>query len=135
MARGGYKLVFDEKQSEYLKSAEMRRKNTDLMFGIGLNIGKDGLIGDVQWDGPAFKAGLTEGQQIVAVNGNAYSNDDFKDVMKAAKGGAAPIELLIKNKDEFRTVRVDYHDGLRYPHFERVTATPARLDDILEARK
>ena len=50
MARGGYKLVFDEKQSEYLKSAEMRRKNTDLMFGIGLNIGKDGLIGDVQWD-------------------------------------------------------------------------------------
>ena len=135
VARGGYKLVFDEKQSEYLKSAEMRRKNTDLMFGIGLNIGKDGMIGDVQWDGPAFKAGLTEGQQIIAVNGDAYSNDDFKDVIKRAKGGTAPIELLIKNKDEFRTVRVEYHDGLRYPHFERVTGTPARLDDILEARK
>ena len=90
VTRGGYKLVFDEKQSEYLKSAEMRRKNTDLMFGIGLNIGKDGLIGDVQWDGPAFKAGLTEGQQIVAVNGNAYSNDDFKDVIKAAKGVRRP---------------------------------------------
>jgi predicted metalloprotease with PDZ domain len=135
LARGGYKLVFDEKQSEYLKSAEMRRKNTDLMFGIGLNIGKDGLIGDVQWDGPAFKAGLTEGQQIIAVNGNTYSNDDFKDVIKAAKSGGAPIELLIKNKEEFRSVKVDYHGGLRYPHLERVVATPARLDDILEARK
>ncbi len=135
VTRGGYKLVYDEKQSEYLKSAEMRRKNTDLMFGIGLNIGKDGLIADVQWDGPAFKAGLTEGQQIIAVNGNAYSNDDFKDVIKAAKGGTAPIELLIKNKDEFRTVTIHYHDGLRYPHFERVTTTPARLDDILEPKK
>ncbi len=135
VARGGYKLVYDEKQSEYLKSAEMRRKNTDLMFGIGLNIGKDGLISDVQWDGPAFKAGLTEGQTIVAVNGNAYSNDDFKDVITQAKNGTAPIQLLIKNKDEFRTVAIDYHDGLRYPHFERVAGAPARLDDILEPKK
>jgi predicted metalloprotease with PDZ domain len=135
VTRGGYKLVYDDKQSEYLKSAEMRRKNTDLMFGIGLNIGKDGLIADVQWDGPAFKAGLTEGQQIIAVNGDAYSNDDFKDVIKRAKGGTTPIALLIKNKDEFRTVAIDYHDGLRYPHLEREATTPARLDDILEPKK
>jgi predicted metalloprotease with PDZ domain len=135
LERGGYKLVYDDKQSEYLKSAELRRKNMDLMFGIGLNMGKDGLISDVQWDGPAFKAGLTEGQTIVAVNGNAYANDDFKDAIKDAKGGTTPIELLVRNKDEFRTVKVDYHGGLLYPHLERIAATPARLDDILAARK
>jgi hypothetical protein len=56
-------------------------------------------------------------------------------VIKGAKGGTAPIDLLIKNKDEFTTVRVDYHDGLRYPRFERVAGTAARLDDILAARK
>jgi len=41
----------------------------------------------------------------------------------------------MKNKDEVRTVRIDYHDGLRYPHFAREPGVPARLDDILAARK
>ena len=133
--RGGYRLVYDDKQSEYLKSAEMRRKNTDLMFGLGLAVSKDNKITDVQWDGPAFKAGLTEGQEIIAVNGDAYTSDLLKDAVKAGKGGTAPIEMVVKNKDEVRTVRIVYHDGLRYPHFERETGTPARLDDILAARK
>ena len=133
--RGGYRLVYDDKQSEYLKSAEMRRKNTDLMFGLGLAVSKDNKITDVQWDGPAFKAGLTEGQEIIAVNGDAYTSDLLKDAVKAGKGGTAPLEMVVKNKDEVRTVRIDYHDGLRYPHFERETGTPARLDDILAARK
>jgi len=29
---------------------------------------------------------------------------------------------------------LDDHDGLRYPHLERDTAEPARLDEILAAR-
>jgi predicted metalloprotease with PDZ domain len=135
LARGGYKLAYDEKQSEYLKSAEARRKGTDLTYSLGMTINKDGVLSEVLWDGPAFKAGLTEGTSIVAVNGETYSSDDLKDVIKAAKGGTGPIELLVKTKDEFRTVKIDYHDGLRYPHLERLPAVPARLDDILDARK
>jgi predicted metalloprotease with PDZ domain len=135
VARGGYRLVFTDKETEYQKSVEARRKSTDLMFGLGLSVSKDGKLTDVQWDGPAFKAGLTEGVEIVAVNGETYSGDALKDAVKAAKGAAAPIELIVKNKDEFRTVRIDYHDGLRYPRFERTAATPARLDDILTPRK
>jgi len=30
---------------------------------------------------------------------------------------------------------MDYHDGLRYPHLERVASVPARLDEIFAARK
>jgi len=135
LARGGYRLTYTDGQSEYLKSAEAHRKNTDLSFSIGLTIGKDGALTEVIWEGPAFKAGLTEGTQIVAVNGDAYSADALKDAIKNAKTGAAPIELLVKDNDQYRTVRVDYHDGLRYPHLERTAAGPATLDDILEPRK
>jgi len=135
VARGGYKLVYTDTPTEYFKSAETARKVTNLMYGIGFVLGKDGMINDVQWDGPAFKAGLTEGMTIVAINGQAYDVDYLKEVIKEAKGSAEPIALLIKNKDEFTTVRVDYHDGLRYPRFERVAGAPARLDDILAARK
>ena len=31
-----------------------------------------------------------------------------------------------------KVIGVDYHDGLRFPHIERVDGTPDRLDDILK---
>jgi predicted metalloprotease with PDZ domain len=133
LGRGGYRLVYSDTESDYLKSVDMRRKNTDLSFSIGFTIGKDAVLSDVMWDSAAFKAGLTEGTQIIAVNGENYDVDDLKDVIKDAKGGTKPIELLVKDKDQYRTVRVDYHDGLRYPKLER-TDGPALLDDILAAR-
>jgi predicted metalloprotease with PDZ domain len=135
LTRGGYKLIYSETASDFVKSIEMRRKNTDLAYSIGVTIGKDGALTEVMWDGPAFKAGLTEGTQIVAVNGDSYDNDGLKDAIKAAKTGTTPIALLVKSKEQYRTVQIDYHGGLRYPHLERIEGTPARLDDILEARK
>jgi len=43
--------------------------------------------------------------------------------------------LLVKDGDRIRTVALDYHDGLRYPHLERDSGAPARLDQILTPRK
>ena len=134
LTRGGYKLTFTDTPSDYEKSAEALRKITDLTFSIGVTIGKDATLAQVIWDSAAFKAGLTEGSQIVAVNGQAYDSDDLKDAIKAAANGGT-IDLLVKNKDEYRTVRLDYRGGLRYPHLERVSGAPARLDDILAMRK
>jgi predicted metalloprotease with PDZ domain len=87
------------------------------------------------WDGPAMKAGLTVGAKIVAVNGEEYDADDLKDAIADAKTGKAPIQLLIEKDKQYRTVTVDYHGGLRYPHLERVPGTPALLDDELAAKE
>jgi len=87
------------------------------------------------WDGPAMKAGVTVGTEIVAVNGNAYDADDLKDVITDAKANNAPIQLLLKDSDQYRTVSVNYRGGLRYPHLERLPGTPALLDDLLAPRK
>ena len=64
----------------------------------------------------------------------AQINDLLKDAIQAAKSRRDPIELLIRNGDRYRTVRVDYHDGLRYPRLERDARVPARLDDIFTPR-
>jgi predicted metalloprotease with PDZ domain len=133
LARGGYRLVYTETPTDYFKSAESARKNTNLNFSIGLTVGKGGAVTDVAWDGPAFKAGLTADAEIIAVNGEAFDPDVLKDAITAAKGGG-PIALLVKDKDLFRTVSIDYHEGLRYPRLERVAGAPARLDDILAPR-
>jgi predicted metalloprotease with PDZ domain len=61
---------------------------------------------------------------------------DRKDAVKAAaKPEGALVELLVKEGSRYRMVKIDYRGGLRYPRLERVAGTPARLDDILAARK
>jgi hypothetical protein len=42
---------------------------------------------------------------------------------------------LIKDDDRYRTVNLDYHGGLRYPHLEPIAGQTQSLDDILAPRK
>ena len=130
LARGGYRLVYDETPSSAWKSREGAKKATDLSYSVGFTVGKDGALGDVAWGGPAFKAGLASGVKIVAVNGNEFDADLLKDAITAAKAGG-PIELIVKDQSQYRTVRIDWKGGLRYPHLVRDPSQPARLDDIL----
>jgi predicted metalloprotease with PDZ domain len=134
ITRGGYKLVYTDTPSEWTRTSEQRRHAVDLTYAIGVTISNNGTLTAVQWDGPAFKAGLTGGWRILAVNGEAYSGDVIKRAVTAAKGTSTPIDLTVQWGSRVQTVHIDYHDGLRYPHLERVEGTPARLDRILAAR-
>jgi predicted metalloprotease with PDZ domain len=134
LTRGGYKLVYTETPTDYFKNSEARRKVADLSYSLGMIVSMDARVNDVLWQGPAFQNGLTVGTQIVAVNGTAFDADRLKGAIKDSKQSGAVIELVVKNADRFRTVRFDYHDGLRYPRLERVQGTPARLDEILTPR-
>jgi predicted metalloprotease with PDZ domain len=93
------------------------------------------LLTEVVWEGPAFKAGLTTNTTLVAVNGRAYSGELLKDAVTQAKSGSEPIELLVKNQDRYRTVRIDYHGGLLYPHLEQIPGTNDGLSAILKSRR
>jgi predicted metalloprotease with PDZ domain len=136
LARGGYRLVFTETQSPFLKSAEAGRKMADFTYSIGLTVSArdGGAITGVLWDGPAFKAGLTADAKIVAVDGETFSPERLKAAVKASRTRPGPIVLLVQDKDEVRTVQIDYHGGLRYPTLEKTGAGHASLDDILTPR-
>jgi predicted metalloprotease with PDZ domain len=135
LASHGWKLVYNDKPSDAVKAIEALRHTADLTYSLGVSIGKEGAIGDVLWDGPAFNAGLSPGMTIVAVNGKSYDPDAVKDaVTAAAKDTSQPIELLVKNFDEYKTIRIDYHGGLKYPHLERDTSKPDTLSQLIKAR-
>jgi len=134
LERGGYRLAFTETPTEYFKNAESRRRITDLTYSLGLVLNRDARIVDVVWNSPAFDAELTVGTQIMAVNNLAYDADRLKKAVTAAKDGGA-LEMIVKNGDHFRTVKLLYRDGLRYPRLERDSATPARLDQIFAQKK
>ena len=135
IAASGWKLVYTDKESDYEKALQKNRKFADFTYSIGLTLSsKDGDIGDVRWNSPAFKAGISPGGELVAVNGHAYKAEVLKDAITAAKSDNKPIELLIKQQDEYKTVPVDYHDGLRYPHLERASG-PDYLSQIIAAKR
>jgi len=134
IARGGYRLIYSDTPSDYFRRIETRRRLADLTFSLGFVVGREAKLTDVLWGGPAYAAGLTAGTQIVAVDGIAYDADRLKEIVKNAKTNSAAIELLVKNGDRYSTVRIDYHEGLRYPHLERDAEVPARLEEILDAR-
>jgi predicted metalloprotease with PDZ domain len=135
--RGGYKLVYTDTPSDYQSVTEDQTKKIDLLNSIGIMVDeKDskGTLTQVIWDSAAFKAKLTEGAQILAINGVAYDSDVLKDAIRAAKGKQEPIQLIVKLGDRFMVANVDYHDGLRYPHLQRDGAEPSSLDAILKPR-
>ncbi len=134
LTRGGYRVTYAETPSDFFKNSELRRRVADLTYSLGMVIGREARLTDVLWGGTAYQKGLTVGTQIVAVDGVAYDGDRLKDAIRSAKQNTKPIELLVRNGDRYRTVRIDYHDGLRYPRLERNMNIPARLDDILAAK-
>ena len=128
----GWRLVYKDEPNAYAKANA--NGNGDFVYSLGLGIAKDGAIGDVRWDSPAFNAGIGSGSTVVAVNGQAYTKELLEDAVKAAKDTSAPIDLLVKDFDRYRTVRIDYHGGLRYPQLERIEGVPDRLGKIFAAR-
>ncbi|HEY8682219.1 MAG TPA: peptidase M61 [Rhodanobacter sp.] len=139
IAGTGWKLVYTDQESAYEKQYNSRpeasRHLYNFAWSIGLTMAKGGQINDVRWNGPAFKAGVSTGATLVAVDGHAYTDDVLKDAISAAKGSTSPIQLLLKYQGGYKTVPVDYHDGLQYPHLVRVTGTPDYLSQIIAARK
>jgi predicted metalloprotease with PDZ domain len=136
ITQGGYRLVYNDTEPDWMKHMDPSR-GISFATSLGFSLKGDGgdkavdTIASVWWDSPAFKAGLTPDMKLQAVNDQAFSPSNLRAAILAAEKSKGPIKLLLKHNDEFLTVPVDYHGGLRYPHLERVESTPNRLDAIL----
>jgi predicted metalloprotease with PDZ domain len=134
LARGGYRLVYTDKQNEFEKSRETERKVTMLRYSMGIDVDEAGTIVNVMWNSAAFQAAITEGMQIIAINGETYTADLLKRTITAAVARPGPIELILKLSDRYHVAHVDYHGGLRYPHLERDAKAISLLEAILAPR-
>ena len=132
LERGGYRLVYSDRPNNVWRDGEMRSRAANLLYSIGLQVDMTGKITQVQWDGPAFKAGLTTALTITGVNGEAFSSDK----LRAAVGGSKskPVELLYRQGDTFKTIKLDYNGGHKYPNLERITGKPDLISGIYTAK-
>ena len=132
--RSGYRLVYTDTPTSIIKLNMKVNKFLDLSWSLGMNVAKGAKVNAVIWGGPAYDAGVTVGQEIVAVNGLPYTDDVMKDAVTAAKGGTAPIRLTLKNEFRVRDVLVQWNGGHRYPRFEKVGKGDGALDRLLAPR-
>jgi len=135
LTKGGYNLVFTDEPTAWIKSYEKSSKSNDLTYSGGFVVGNDGKITTVLWDSSAFNAGMTVGSELLAVNGRKFDGDGLKSAIKAAKGTSHPVKLLVKSGEVYRTLDLDWHDGLRYPRLEKVGKGQGTLDALLAPRK
>jgi len=137
LARSGWKLDFDEQESEFAKNARDEDDGgpeQSLYWSVGVVVDKDGKLSTVRWDGPAFRAGLAPGMQIVAVQGLAYKPERLAAAIVTAKGRGPAIELLVKDGERYVSASIDHHEGLRYPKLVRIPGVPDRLSSIYAPR-
>jgi predicted metalloprotease with PDZ domain len=127
---GGWKVVYNERPSK----VPGRRGGAGDAYSIGLQVGEDGSVMDSIVGGLAFKAGITSGMKVVAVNGRVYTRDLLNDAIKASKDSKNPIVLLVISDEYYKTCTIDYHDGERYPHLQRDDSKPDYLDDLIKPR-
>jgi predicted metalloprotease with PDZ domain len=132
ITRGGYKIEFADAQNEYQRASEIVGRGVNAWFSIGLRVGGDGSVVDVLYGGPADKAGFGPGMNIIAINGRKFSTDLLHLALHDSKTSTMPIEFIVENTGYFKVLKIDYHDGEKYPQLVREGDKPASLDAILQ---
>jgi len=131
---GGYRLVYTEAPNMFTDPWTLDG-SLNAYGSLGIHVAADGTVDDA-WPGmPAFTAGISNGMKIIAVNGRRFSRDELARALRASKDAAEPMEFIVENGSYFKTVKVDYQEGLRYPHLERATGGSDVLTAIARARQ
>ncbi len=125
----GWKVEYNEKPPE---SPGRGRSGgaLDLTYSLGLRLGEDGTVADSIVGGPAFRAGISPGMKVMAIDDRAFAPDLLHDALKATKTGTQSIRLLVLDDDYYKSCTIDYHGGERYPHLVREESRPDYLDEL-----
>jgi predicted metalloprotease with PDZ domain len=131
IVNGGYRLEYTEQPNEFVRASESRDRGVNAWYSLGFRVA-DGAVTDVLMGSPAYNAGLGPSMRLVAINGRRATDELLRDAIREAKGRHEPIELIVENAGFFQVLKINCHDGEKYPHLVREPKTAALLDDILK---
>lgn len=99
---------------------------------LGITVKEDGYLTDVIAGLLADEAGVGTAMKLLGVNGRHWTPEILRAAVKEAATNPAPVELLVENEEYFKTCKVNYHGGEKYPLLERDSAKPDLLSQILK---
>jgi predicted metalloprotease with PDZ domain len=133
----GWRLDYTDQPSGYQNAlenvgeGELEGAGVNAMFSVGLFLDHQGKVEDVLWNGPAFKAGLAPGMELVAIDGHAYSTAVLRSEIAEARKSRKALQITAKGDGVTEVYTLDNIDGLDYPHLVRVPGTTDYLEQIL----
>jgi len=133
LTRGGYALVYQPTPTQFAAQADALNDVVNLRFSAGMAVATSGLVQEVMWESPAFKAGLTAGATLLSVNGRDFSIAELWQGVERTKLGER-LQLRTKRGLHHRDLTLDYDGGHRFPHLAPHGDGPRRLDEILTPR-
>jgi predicted metalloprotease with PDZ domain len=134
LARAGWKIVYTSKPNDFLTAENADSHQIEGWYSYGADLSATGVVSDVREGSAAWRAGLAPGMRVLAVNSQAFSREVLSYVLKKAQNQTAAITLITSQNGWFQTLSLDYHDGIRYPHLERIAGTPDMLASIVAPR-
>jgi len=142
---GGWKLVYTDEKPELIDDMEQIHKVdllwpewqrwgfVDLRYSIGLLVEDDGTVLDSAPEMSAYNAGIMPGMQLVTINGQRFALSTLEQAVRSTKTGGR-LEFLVANGNFTLPHRLNYHDGIKYPHLGRDSSKPDLLKQIAAPR-
>jgi len=141
----GWKLVYTDQKPELISDMEQVHKVdllwpewqkwrfVDLRHSIGLLLEEHGTVLDSAPGMSGYNAGITPGMQVLKVNGARFSLTAIEDAVQRTSHGGN-LELEVANGNFTIPHKLDYHEGIKYPHLVRDPSRPDLLQTIASPR-
>jgi predicted metalloprotease with PDZ domain len=133
----GWRLGDSDQTSRYQNAlenvgeGELEGEGVNAMSSVGLFLDRQGKVEDVLWNGPAFKAGLAPGMELVAIDGHPYSTSLLRSEIAQAQKNRKPLQVTAKGDGVTEVYTLDYDGALDFPNLVRVPGTTDYLQQIL----
>ena len=111
LEKSGWRLVYNATPSLVTHT---------FMYSLGLAVGGDGTVTDIERGGLCDTAGLVPGMKIVTVNGEPWAPAKLLAAVVASKRAANSIRLGTQFAGVSNQFILSYHGGMLYPHLERI---------------
>jgi predicted metalloprotease with PDZ domain len=133
LARAGWRIVYNDRPNVFITAEQADEHGITGWYGYGADLSAEGVVRDVRENSAAWRAGLAPDMHVLAVDGQQFSPDVLEYAVNRAQHSSAPISLIVTQTGWYQTLSLNYHDGIRYPHLERIPATADMLAAITAA--
>ena len=131
---GGWKFMFNDTPNLQIQVDERDRNFVNEFYSIGLLVGSDGEIRDINPDLAAARAGLAPGMKILKVNDSDFSIDGLRNAVFATKGNSDGLTIQAVNGKDTASYKIAYSGGEKFPHLMRDSSRPDYLTAIAKPR-
>ena len=126
----GWMVTYTTEPNIAISFAETRNKEISLRSSLGIVVNEDSTVSDIVQGSAADQAGISPGVKLVAVNGRKFDGERLKEAVADTAHGA-PLEITYEKHQFQKTVRLDYTQGLLYPHLVPIKGQQDHLKDLL----